>query len=427
MKLSTKAGIAGLAGLGAAATLAASAARAADNVWHNAEASTMQSGGGPPRDGWPAPEGIRVGNFLIQPDAGVRTYFRSDKQEGTPGRTDTMQYEASVGLDVRSDLPRHFFALKLEGRALSEQGLDNLTTLGGSARMVGRYDIDHSMSLNALASALVQQRQEQALDADRVKGASTPYASATYGAEINFKRTVGHLDTSIGSRLTQFSVLGSSNTDPANAGAQAGDTTIVEPFARVGWTFSPGYRAFTEVAGRFQTYSSDAAINRDAQGFQALGGVEFLVTPLVKAMIKGGYFELDFASQGVSDIKTYVYEGRLDWSVSPLVNIGFGTKREVVPTSYGDASGRVATSYTMHAGYEMWRNLTITAEAGLRYSDYVGDPRADEWWMGKVGFDYILNQNWVLSLSYEHQALTSNVAGLDHSFDRVMAGVRWRY
>ena len=424
MRRSCAAGIAGLASLAVSINLAPSGARAEDLPWDNAKQYGAVGVRDRPRAAF-EPDGIRVGNYIMMPEIGFRTSFTRDTFEA-PGRPPRdFRYELLTGIELRSQLPRHQLDIKAEGRAVTYQEQDDLHYVDGKIKVVGRIDITHATSLfGNLTTELVH---DEAVDAERPKGARSPPSVLKLRGDSGLQFRNGRIDAAVGARYTRFEYHDAEANDGSQIDMSASDFWTLEPFVALGARLSPGYRVFGELLGRIQKNRGDELIDRDADGFQVSGGVEMELSPVVKVMLKGGYFQQDYRQPGLTDISTPVYEARLEWYVTPLVTLTFDTRREVRATTFGDASGRVSTSYNAKADYEMWRNLIVTAETSYKMSDYIGESRSDQVWSGRLGLEYMASKHWLFTAGYEHQALRSNESELDRRIDKFTIGAKYRF
>lgn len=418
-------GIAGLAILGTAASLLSpQVACAGDLHWDTAKQFGAVSVRDRPRAGL-QPVGIRIGNYVLLPEVGFRTTWSNDSRFSTDEDARDFRHEFHAGFELRSQLPRHLLDMKAELRAGAERDTDELRDIDTRVRIVGRLDIDHAHSLFGEASYIVQHDDE--IDAEQPENARRASKLAVTRLEGGLRRSAGRIDAAIGARYTHFNYEDAQSRDGDLLDQDARDFTQIDPFLQLGWRISPGYRLFGEVSARHQENRGDGFISRDAEGIQAGLGIEFELSPLVRVMLKGGYFQQDYLQAGLVDISTPVYDARVDWYVTPLVSLTFGTKRTVDATTFGAASGRIVTAYNARADYEMWRNLIITGEASLRLSDFIGENRSDTVWSGRLGLEYTLSKNWLVTLGYEHQQLTSSESDFDRNVDKITIGGKYRY
>ncbi|MEZ5817510.1 MAG: outer membrane beta-barrel protein [Hyphomicrobiaceae bacterium] len=420
----SRAAKAGAAGLSAAVACLAAVhvAHAADDLaWDRAKEFGAVSVRERPRTAY-EPDGIRIGNYLMLPEIGFRTSFTEDS---AGGRSRDIKYDLTTALEMRSMLPRHLLDFRLEGRATAHHDTEELRYIDGKAKVIGRFDIDHATALFGNISS--ELAHEENVDDERPSGITRPPVVAINRAEAGLRRTMGRIDAAVGARYTRFDYQAAETNDGQKIPQDFRNYSVVEPFAMVGYRFSPGYRVFAEVSGSRVDNAGDGTVDRDAVGLQAGAGVEFELSPLVKVMLKGGHFQQDYRQPGLTDIATSVYEARLDWYVSPLVSLTFNTRRNVYATSFGEASGRIVTSYAVKADYEMWRNLIVSGEATLKLADYIGEDRNDRIWIGRIGVDYMASKHWLFTVGYEHQELVSSDSDFDRRFDRVMVGAKYRF
>lgn len=396
-------------------------ATADDQPWDRAKEYGAVSVRERPRPAY-EPDGVRIGNYIMLPEIGFRTSLGN---HDAGGRSRDFKYDLHTALEARSQLPRHLLDFRAEGRATTHHDLEELRYVDGKLKVIGRLDIDHRSSLFAdVATELVH---EDNVDEELPRGLRRPPAVWINRAQGGYRRRMGRIDASLGARYTRFDYQEAETNDGQTVSQASRNYSVFEPFAAVGYRFSPGYRVFAEVSGNRVESEGDAFIDRDAVGMQAGAGVEFELSPLVKVMLKGGYVHQDYRQAGLQDITAGTYEARLDWLVSPLVSLSFNTRRNVYATSFGEASGRMVTAYGVKADYEIWRNLLLSAEGTYKLADYVGEDRTDRIWLGRIGLDYMASKHWLFSVGYEHQELISSDAGLDRTIDRFTVGAKYRF
>jgi hypothetical protein len=368
------------------------------------------------------PDGIRIGNYVLLPEIGFRTSLSRDDANA---RTRDFRYDLITALEARSQLPRHLLDFKAEVRASAHHDLEELRYIDGRFKVIGRIDIDHRTSLFGDASS--EFVHEDNVEDERPTGVSRPPAVWIHKAEAGLKHRMGRIDTAVGARYARFDYQDAETNDGGSISQDSRNTWSVEPFAMVGYRFSPGYRVFAEASASRLENKGDAFIDRDSTGLRAAAGVEFELSPLVRVMLKGGYVQHDYRQPGLSDLAAPVYEARLDWLVSPLVSLSFNTRRDAYATSFGEASGRLVTAYGVKADYEIWRNLLLTAEGTFKLADYVGEDRTDKIWVGRIGLDYMASKHWLFNVGFEHQELISSESQFDRRFDRVTVGAKYRF
>ena len=67
---------------------------------------------------------------------------------------------------------------------------------------------------------------------------------------------------------------------------------------------------------------------------------------------------------------------------------------------------------------------------GVRKSvdaEFVGDARRDQTFAARVGVDYHMNKNWLLSLGYQYAVRRSTEDAFDMTRNRFMVGAKLRF
>ena len=417
-------GIAGVVVLSVATHLLVAPARAEDLTWDEAQKYGAVSVRARPRTEF-EPDGIRIGNYILLPEVGFRTSLTKDSSQQGNGRSQDLRYDVTTGFDLRSQLPRHMLDIKASGRAVAHQNDDEMRYIDGKIRVVGRYDISHSTYMfGDISSEIVH---DENVDAENPKGAKAPPALFAVRGEAGLQHRAGRIDATVGARYVRLDYENAIANDGSVIYQNDRDFWQLEPFIALGARLSPGYRVFTEFSTRFQHNRGDEKIDRDAIDMRASAGVEFELSPLVRVVLKGGYSQLDYRQVGLLDYSTWTYDAKVDWYVSPLVTLTFGTRRDAQTTSFGDASGRILTSYSVGADYEMWRNLIIHGEAAYKIGEYLGVARTDNVWSARIGVDYLASKHWVFTAGYEHQELISSSSDFDRTIDKFTIGAKYRF
>ncbi|MEZ5855625.1 MAG: outer membrane beta-barrel protein [Hyphomicrobiaceae bacterium] len=370
-------------------------------------------------------DGIRIGNFILRPEVGYGVTWSRNNAQGLDLKISDFRHEINTRLELQSATPRHMLTILAQGRGVQYQHSDEIHYVDGSIGSNWRIDIDHATSIFGGASYAV--RHLENVDDENPRGASRPGRTTSYGAELGIRRQGHHIDAELGVRYQHFEF----SDIPANDGSliRLGwqDYSYVRPAATLAWRPSPGYRVFGEIAGSFQQNVGNSVIDRDATGMEASVGVQFELTPLVRVMLKGGFAQQDYHQANLVDIAEPVWEGRLEWLITPLVTMNLATWRTIRATQYGIASGQIVTGHSLKFDYEMWRNLVVSLEGSLRDLDYVGESRNDRVVTAGIGFDYLYSKHWQLGARYEHQELVSSIDTYNTSLDRVKFNVTYRF
>ncbi len=371
------------------------------------------------------PDGIRIGNYVLFSEVGFRAGWTADSAQTTrTGDHSRFQVAPDFAFELHSQFQRHQLDFKVEGRPI---GLDDgeVRAIDGQIKTNWRIAIDHANSF--YGSAAMSIRHEEDLADERPGGVGSRSSITKSNVEAGYALRTGRIDAAIGARYQRWDFSDVALGDGTQISHDAHDYGLLQPFVQLGYRLSPGYKVFASVGGRWQDNRGDGVIDRDARGSEAHAGVELELSPVMRLMLKAGYVAQDYLQPGLIDIGALVWQGRLEWLVTPLLTVSLGSQRDVTSTGYGTASGRLVTAHSLRADYEMWRNLLLSAEASVRTVDYFGENRDDTILVGSLGAEYMAGKHWRLTLGYEHQQLTSNLSDLDRSIDKISLGVKYRY
>ncbi len=411
-------------GLAAASGLACARAAAADLRWDDAKLFGAVSVRERPRTAF-EPDGIRVGNFLLFPEVGYGVTWTGYQNAGFGIRDEDIRHELFTRLELQSQTPRHMLNILAQGRAVQYQDNEEIRYLDGGITTKWRLDIDHAHALFGTGSFNV--RRLENVDDENPAGAAEPGQVTSYASEVGFRRQGSHIDAEVGLRYSRIEFADVKANDGSRIYAGWQDNSAIRPYVAMAWKASPGYRVFGEIAGSFQENTGTPTIDRDATAIEATAGVQFELSPLVRVTLKGGFVQQDYHQPNLIDISEPIWEGHLEWLVTPLVTMNLATWRSVRATQFGVASGQVVTGHSIRFDYEMWRNLIVSATASLRDLDYIGETREDRVLTAGLGFDYLHSKHWALGFSYEHQLLDSSIDAYDKQLDRIKFNVKYRF
>lgn len=371
------------------------------------------------------PDGIRIGNYLYFPWAGYVVTYDSNILSSGINQIADYRHELRMAMNFESHLPRHMFDLSLGGTAVMFQEFSDINHLDGYAASRWRIDIDHADSITGFASTNLE--HEENVTEEAPLAAAEPVQDLHNKGEIALRRDGGRLYGAIGTRAESWNYDNVKAYDGSIIEQDSRDVAILSPFVSLGYRFSPGYNLTAEVVSHTQWNRGTEKIDRDAQGYEALAGIEMELTTLLKAEIKGGWQTQDFKQDGLADIDAAIWSAELQWLITPMLTLTFNARRSVYATTYGESSGRLDTQFGGRADYEMWRNLILTAGFEYRDSDFVGSDRLDSIYVGHIGAEYAYTKNIFLTVDYEHQLRQSTVSDYDVEKDKISIGGKIRF
>jgi len=371
------------------------------------------------------PDGVRIGNYTIFPEVGLHSGYDDNLLGTHTKKVQDFRHELVTVVKVESSLPRHLLDFMVGASAITYAKHDHMQHVDGFATVRWRLDVDHGHSFAGYASSQVV--HEESLGEETPKGARRPGQVVKNKAEAAFKRDVGRLYASAGVLYQSWDYSDVETFGGSRIDQDSRDAWIASPFLRWGYRLSPGYKLIGELVHHHQENRGGDGIDRDARGWEAQAGAEVELTTLLKASFKGGYRVQDYRQATLEDIHSPVWEGRLQWLITPMVTLSFHAKRSIFATTFGESSGRLDATYGAKVEYEMWRNLIWTGEAEFRSSDFIGSNRVDELYVGRIGAEYAHTKNWFFTFEYEHQLRQSNLNEFGVTKNRVMLGSKLRF
>lgn len=294
------------------------------------------------------------------------------------------------------------------------------------AKLKMDWEITHDLTLGANLS--IERKHDERGDANLPADAAEPIPYTDLRAQAtltkHFDRFGVEVDASA-RRLDYESILGISGI-PLEQSARNGSifTAHIRPF----YEFSPGYRAFVRLRGNMRDYEAAGALNRDSDGYDVRGGVEFQVTPLISGSVEAGYLSQQYDNPLIRPFDGLSFLGKAQWLVTPLVTVSLMAERGVAETITPDFDARLDTVFGAQVDYEFMRNVVAFASAKRKREDFRGlSIRTDDVMQFTAGVDYLLNRHFSMGLKYEFQDRVSTIPVYTFDRHRVTFNVKAQY
>jgi hypothetical protein len=334
--------------------------------------------------------------FILSPELTITNTAPRFKAVSVP----KFAYELNVGADI------HKF-----------RRFDTEDRVDARAQLKTKWEITHDFTFegNFLAARRHDERGDTALPPD----ASEPIPYTDLRAEGIFTKYFDRLGVEVqGSarRLDYEDILSVGGVPLAQAQRNGTIlTTYVKPF----YEFSPGYRAFVRLRGNTRNYEAVGTLNRDSNGYDIRGGVEFAVTPLISGSAEVGYLSQSYESPLITPFDGLSFAAKAQWLVTPLVTVSVNTERSVAETITPDFEARLDTIYGARVDYELMRNVILFGEVKLKKEEFRGiAARSDDVKQLSAGIEYFMNRHLRSTLQYQFQDRDSNLP--IYTFDRHM-------
>ncbi len=345
------------------------------------------------------PLGIRAGAFTFFPSVTIGVQYDSNVFASVDPISDWALVTAPT-LHVISDHGDGSYDLDLGATHYAYRRLDSENRLDAHARFRLTRPITNDLKWDAAFEAA--QRHEMRGDSFAIATAAEPIEYRDLRAESSVTKTFNRFGVTVGGRVRNLNyddvpAIGGGTIDQ---GFRNGTiiTTTLKPF----YDFSPGYRAFVRIDLSKRNYEGEGVQNRDSQGYDARGGLEFRLTDLLLGTAELGYLYQDYDNPLIPRAEGLSAGARLMWLMTPLMTVSVFADRSVAEVAAPDQEGRLDFTAGAQLDYEILRNLILSFEGTYKNEDFVGTPRSDDVVRLSAKLDYLLSRRINLGLTYNY-------------------------
>lgn len=385
-----------------------------------------------PRPGYD-PIGYRFGPHFFFPSIGVGYRFDSNAF-ATPGakRSDSALV-ISPALMVtntprfQGNTPSIFtYQFDLSADIYQHRRFDSEDRTDASAKLKTRWEFSPEIKLegNFLAARKHDERGDTALPPD----AREPIPYTDLRAEGIFTRQVGRLGVELNANVRRLEYDDIQTVAGAPLSQSARNGSIFAAHVKPFYEFSPGYRGFVRFRGNTRDYEGSGALDRDSNGYDIRGGLDFVLTPLIRGSAEVGYLSQSYNNTLITPFDGLSFAGKMQWLVTPLMTVTFNAERSVAETVTPDFDARLDTVYSAQIDYELMRNVILFASAKQKKEDFRGvSVRTDAVTQLAAGAEYLMNRHLRMTLQYQFQDRNSNIPVYDFDRHLVTFSVKAQY
>ncbi len=371
------------------------------------------------------PIGIRAGNFILRPSAEAKVIYDDNIFASPTNEVDDIRTEISPSLVIKSFLPRHVLNFAFDGRLVSFAENSDQDFTDARASFDGALHIDHAHTF--AISAITELAHENRTELNAAQFAAEPVPIHRSKISAGLTRDVGRLFGTISATAERFDYYDVDAIGGGTLDQDGRDTDILSTQLRVGYRFSPGFEAIGKLRLLRQLNGEVGPSNTDANGYEALAGVAFQTSPLLRWRILGGYGIRDYDEISRETSGTSLFEGHVEWLPTEKMTIYGSVSREINDFSGNGFASWVETSVKARVEYEIYNNLFLKLGANLAQAEFQGIDRNDEIYSGKIGLEYYMNKNWLFTFSYEHEQRQSSDDLYDLTNNKFMIGAKLRF
>jgi hypothetical protein len=320
----------------------------------------------------------------------------------------------SPRLTVRSDSPRLSWKAELGADVYRYRRLTGENRTDAHARVRAHGEIHHDLDFDASFQAA--QRHEMRGDPSAPLNAASPVPFVDIRGEGALTKHFGPAGITAGggARSLTYGTVATIGGAPLDQSWR--DATIVTAFARPFYELAPGYRAFLYGGVNSREYQGRAGVNLDSRGYNARGGLDFVVTSLISGTIEAGWLAQSFSDRRIGDVDGLSFAGKLSWLLTPLTTVSLRGERLLAERTSPEFPARIDAFATAQVDHELLRNVLLYAGVRRGRQDFPGTPRQDEVVNAFGGVDYLPNRFLRLGVRYEFTDRASTLP--QYNFDQ---------
>jgi len=366
------------------------------------------------------PIGVRAGSFLIFPQVEAGLTYDSNVFATDNGKESDVLFEVSPSIRARHEAEGRYLQLRAGadiGRYFdnnSEKYIDYLV------EGVGRYDIARETRLSGQLGFRGDHEAGGDPDAPAARAEPVEYrvALAQAGIRQGFNRFAVSAGGSIEHR--DFDDVAVRGGGP-DADQDIRDRTVYAVTLRGSYEVQPNVEAFVRGTYDWTEYRQSAA-QRDSRGWEIAVGSDFDLTGLITGSAYVGYERRNYDNGALGDPSGISAGVRLDWAVTQLTTVTGEVTRKLEETTLAGSSARERTTVRVGVDHELLRNLILSGNAGVRYDEFEGASREDDYLLLGAGATYLVNRNLYVRGGWDYVNRDSNATGQD--YDRHLVTLR---
>ncbi|KUO56249.1 MAG: hypothetical protein APF80_15310 [Alphaproteobacteria bacterium BRH_c36] len=371
------------------------------------------------------PDGVRAGNFFLFPSAETRIIYDDNIFASPTNTVDDIRTEILPSVEVKSFLPRHILNFAFDGRLVSFAENSDQDFADARARFAGALHVDHAHTLALSAMTELAHDERRELAATRLAAEPVPVHHSKVSAGLT--RDVGRLFGTISATAERYDYYDVDGFDGGNLDQDYRDTDILSTQLRTGYRISPGFEAVAKLKLLRLLNGQSGPSNATATGYEALAGLAFQTSPLLRWRILGGYGIRDYDVASQETAGTGLLEAQVEWLPTERMTVYGSVSRDINDFSGEGFNGWVETSVKARVEYEIYNNLVLKLGANFAQADFEGIDRQDKIYSAEIGLEYFMNKNWLFTFSYEHLERLSSDDIFDMTDNRFMIGAKLKF
>lgn len=291
-----------------------------------------------------------------------------------------------------------------------------------------RFDVDRDTTLDAETRFAIDTQRVGSPEV--INGATSRPLISTFGASVGGAESFGRLNLALHGSLDRTAY------ENADAGGGVIQDLASESFndyglhLRASYEVTPVLSPFIDILADDRIHDSTidyTGYRRDSVGTIGQVGSTFELTRLLSGEVSAGYGGRSYEDPRLKNITSPVFNGVLTYAATPLTTLSFRAATSFDETTVAGSSGTESRSATLELSHALLRNLTITGALSYLNTEYVGVSITENTLAETLKAEYHLSRSLVATASWNHERLTSSLAGSSFGQNVFLAGLRWQH
>ncbi|OTE97716.1 hypothetical protein BCS42_14330 [Crenothrix sp. D3] len=384
-------------------------------------------------------KGLRAGSFTIKPTLELGGNWNSNIFNGDSRVTpDTNAFVTHIkpSLNVASNWNRHAVDLNVQS------DIQNYIDHPHEDRQIVNVDLNGRLDVLRDSFAFARfgyvNQPEQRGAPDSPVNAVKPTGHQTLLGQLGYDHQIYRVRVNANHLIAQDifadgeTGAGTTIKNNQNRSRMTNTSTL-----RLGYEIRPGYEAFVKGSYNFINYDSkyqQGALGlpdtqRSSKGYSVVTGLALELTGKLTGNARIGYQSQNYDDPRLSTISGVAGGLTLKWTPTGLTTVTSDVTRSINETTQVGSTGFFSTAFTTTVEHELLRNLTLSAQGGYTYNEYIGGnfpnpARTESVYLASVGAKYLLNRYLFANTSYQYNnRQVQNVAGVNYDSNIVYVGI----
>lgn len=372
------------------------------------------------------PIGINLGGFTALPVVEARVGQTDNVYQTQTGRVDDGFISLAPRITVKSNWLVHSLRVDAGTRFLRyfKEGDRNESSwyVGGA----GTYDVssDASVSLSGRTARQYETRFSSVAIPDVRE--SNPYQSST--ARVLGKLVLARSRIFVAGTYNRLDYKSVDLFSGGRINQDNRDRDVLRGTVHYEYGVTPDTSVSGEISYTKTNYDKPLTLlipNRDSDEWNALVGLSFDLSALVRGSVAAGYVRRTFDAANYKKASGLSVAARLEYFPTELTTVTFAARREVEDANVLESSAYFANSAALRVDHELLRNLILNAAGEYEIDDYFGVPGRVKIFRGYGGARYMVNNvlSLVGELRYAKRSSSVPTIGADISERRATIGI----